>query len=755
MTHVKLDRPIFLLGASFSGAPFIRDLLAKADEVRHGTCELRLIGARDADLLALLAGHPEARFVFVFRDPPTQVRRLAKVRHLTAATAAKRWASATGRILDGLSALPETRWVSVSYEAFLTTPTRESLELAASLGLTLTRKPERTRVQLARATARRAELHASQVDDVMAGIADVVARASATHRSRHSALMQRPSLQQSGALPALVAKAGRAMTTARIAAGLVGGYLAVPATARAATFNVTTNAPNGDGSLASAIAAANAAAGADIVEIASTVTGTIGLADTLQITESVEVRGPGANVLSLNGLVRMAPATDIMSVTLSGMTFDDNSYASYGAVRVDNTNLVIEDAAFRNNGGKSLFFDGTGGVNLSVRRTEFFNNYDSVSIRDLVGSAVFDDVTATANRGTIISSYNQTGNLTITDSDVRENFSQGDVTVASIDGVNVMPVPTVTIRNTVIADNINEDDVGVMRSRRVATTIESSTISGNIAGDFCSGINQYAGSLVISRSTIANNRARRSGAIVVYQSPLTIDQSTIVGNRSADGESSGGVNMTNAVGIVSSITNSVIAGSSPATLGDVFNTSYLSELTARTAAISVSFSLVQTADANPFTDGGGNLSATDPKLRELGNYGGPTETMPPQVGSPLVNAGDPAFATAGALDQRGLARVLDGRIDMGAVEVSAAGLDGDGCDDNNPCTVGDAIQAGACVPGQNVCPAQSASPDPAAPESGDNSEDDGCASTKPRGVLAALAGLVLLWRKRRGSVPLA
>src|SRR5262249_31047398 len=48
--------------------------------------------------------------------------------------------------------------------------------------------------------------------------------------------------------------------------------------------------------------------------------------------------------------------------------------------------------------------------------------------------------------------------------------------------------------------------------------------------------------------------------------------------------------------------------------------------------------------------------------------GGPTRTQLPAASSPAVNAGNPAFAPPPAADQRGLARVSDGRIDIGAVE---------------------------------------------------------------------------------------
>jgi hypothetical protein len=63
-------------------------------------------------------------------------------------------------------------------------------------------------------------------------------------------------------------------------------------------------------------------------------------------------------------------------------------------------------------------------------------------------------------------------------------------------------------------------------------------------------------------------------------------------------------------------------------------------------------------------------SPIDPLLAPLGNYGGPTQTMPLLPGSPALNAGDPS--QSGSLDQRGLAR--SGGVNIGAFQASAASV---------------------------------------------------------------------------------
>jgi hypothetical protein len=57
----------------------------------------------------------------------------------------------------------------------------------------------------------------------------------------------------------------------------------------------------------------------------------------------------------------------------------------------------------------------------------------------------------------------------------------------------------------------------------------------------------------------------------------------------------------------------------------------------------------------------------DPLLEPLGDYGGPTQTMRPLPGSPVINAGDNTDAPD--TDQRGFPRIVGGFIDIGAVEL--------------------------------------------------------------------------------------
>ena len=76
---------------------------------------------------------------------------------------------------------------------------------------------------------------------------------------------------------------------------------------------------------------------------------------------------------------------------------------------------------------------------------------------------------------------------------------------------------------------------------------------------------------------------------------------------------------------------------------------------------------------NDPTPGPGDVFNDKPGLAALGNYGGPTQTLALLAGSPAIGAGN-ASATNPATDQRGLPRVVNGSLDIGAFQTQPANL---------------------------------------------------------------------------------
>jgi hypothetical protein len=80
--------------------------------------------------------------------------------------------------------------------------------------------------------------------------------------------------------------------------------------------------------------------------------------------------------------------------------------------------------------------------------------------------------------------------------------------------------------------------------------------------------------------------------------------------------------------------------------------------------------LVQSVDNEFGTITGPAPLTNAPDLAPLGNYGGPTQTMPPLPGSPAIGAGS-VTANTFSTDQRGYSRTQNGLIDLGAVELQS------------------------------------------------------------------------------------
>jgi hypothetical protein len=196
-------------------------------------------------------------------------------------------------------------------------------------------------------------------------------------------------------------------------------------------------------------------------------------------------------------------------------------------------------------------------------------------------------------------------------------------------------------------------------------TIAQSTIIGNTSGSIAGGIFNYAGgNLTITQSTISGNTASTQGGGIYNAGTLTISASTISGNiASAAGggisSASGTVSLTHVtisanktvttagglyVGLGTvTVTSSVIAGNS--TTGSYADVN--GAVTAVTSVVNIS-----SAATTPL--------AYQPSLSALGNYGGPTQTMP-VLPTPIANDTiafcyvSSASAGTAYTDQRGVA----------------------------------------------------------------------------------------------------
>lgn len=264
--------------------------------------------------------------------------------------------------------------------------------------------------------------------------------------------------------------------------------------------------------------------------------------------------------------------------------------------------------------------------------------------------------------------YNCFGTLTVLDSVVTGNkISSGHGSFGYGAGIYNCPSSTLTLINTTISNN--SALIGGAICNGGTLTIMNSTFSGNVARQHEGGGIANYGTLTITNSTFSGNVARRSllgslaggilnGGLFQSSGTLAINNSTFSGNVARGGQGGG---IFNVKGSIVVLQNSIVANN---TGGNCSGT-----LTSHGYNLS--------SDGTCDFDGAGDLNNTDPKLGNLRNNGGPTQTMAEFLDSPTVDAGNPKGCTDSrghllTTDQRGAPRPgkhkRDQRCDMGAFE---------------------------------------------------------------------------------------
>ena len=207
---------------------------------------------------------------------------------------------------------------------------------------------------------------------------------------------------------------------------------------------------------------------------------------------------------------------------------------------------------------------------------------------------------------------------------------------------------------------------GIFNEHEGTATLNQCNLSGNSAyndyGYAGGGGGIYNGDLLtLNQCTLSGNSASGftgGGGGIFNGGLLTLNQCTLSGN-SATYNFGGGGGIYNAD--ILTITNTVVAGNSGIYGADIYSYSALTY---------GGSNLVQSVDNSGGTITGPAPLTNAPDLAPLGNYGGPTQTMPPLPGSPAIDAGSVA-ANAFSTDQRGYSRTQNGLTDLGAVELQS------------------------------------------------------------------------------------
>jgi len=397
------------------------------------------------------------------------------------------------------------------------------------------------------------------------------------------------------------------------------------------THTVTNTNDSGTGSLRAAILAA---AGGDSIQFDPSLNGkmitlTSGELDITAAAKPLYIVGPGASLLTIKHSGGVSPVFKIASTAtafISGLTltsgYDENVYNA-GQLSIGNCTVSNGTGIY----GYGIYFDGRYGGTLAIN----------------------DCNVTTNNSSGIYFSASGGGTMTVTNSTMSAN-SPG-LTVAGTMSASM----SCTVIGCTISDNKN---LGVYVQTAPTVTISGTTISGNAN----SGIQNSSGALSVIDSTIANNgagatNAASQGGGVNNSGTLIVKDSTIARNSAYN--YGGGIYQSTSGGSTT-LANTIVAGNMNGNSPDVYGT------------VTANYSLIgnNTDPRTMFASGSGNnIVNHDALLAALGNYGGPTMTVPILPGSPAMDAGSNSLIPAGpANDQRGQCRIANGMVDIGAYE---------------------------------------------------------------------------------------
>jgi hypothetical protein len=456
-------------------------------------------------------------------------------------------------------------------------------------------------------------------------------------------------------------QAGDANYTAAPAAQQTLTVAGIPLVVSTTTDVSNGNYAPGDLSLREAVALANATSGPDTITFDPAVFGTaktitLGTTQLLlsDTSGATTIAGPAAGVtLRGGGTTRVMQVDAGVTANLSKLTLTGgrgSGAAGAGGGLLNLGTATLTDCTIT---GNSL--TDSWGAGLASSGTLTLTNC-LVSGNSLTLTGNFSN---TGGGGLSVTG----GTATLTNTAVSDNTLGGVGTPREGGGVRVAAGAALTMTDGTVSGNTGATHGGGLLNLGTAT-LTNSTVSGNTAATNGGGlIDQIAATLTLVNSTVSGNTAGGNGGGLLHNSSgtLTLVGSTVSGNTA--GGNGGGLNVRAGT---ARLTNTIVAGNSATGTGPDINGTVASQ----------GHNLVGKTDGGTGWDTS-DLTGTiatplDPKLGGLADNGGPTKTLALLAGSPALDAGDDAAAAAMTTDQRGFARRVNGRVDIGAFEFSVA-----------------------------------------------------------------------------------
>ncbi len=333
-----------------------------------------------------------------------------------------------------------------------------------------------------------------------------------------------------------------------------------------------------------------------------------------------------------NSAIQVLKVDPGVTATLSGLTVTSApNYAGDkgGIVNASGATLTVTNCNIQDNG----FSAGEGGNIL---------NLGTMTVTDSFISGVAESGTIPENGG-----ITNEGMMTVADSTIEDNNQEF--------GGGIFNSGTLTVRGSTIDQNSSNASGGGIDNQGTATVVNS-TITDNFAalsnratnGGSGGGIFNYdTGTLTVVNSTIARNFVEGSsgGGLYIQGGTVTLDNTIVALNHSQQGP----------------------------------NEADLPDDIAGLVSASSAYNLIGTGGSGGLSDGTkhNQVGVVDPDLLPLGSYGGTTQTIALEPGSPAINAGsvslavDPTTGLPLTTDQRGpgFPRTANGTVDIGAFEL--------------------------------------------------------------------------------------
>lgn len=370
------------------------------------------------------------------------------------------------------------------------------------------------------------------------------------------------------------------------------------------------------------------------------------------LSSSGHITDPGTSD-TFTGTVNYGDGSGVQSLTIIGKYYQLNhTYAANGIYTVT-VNVVDDD-----NGSASQTMKVLGGPlqNLLVTNT---SDFGPGSLRQAVldANTLSSDSTAFPNAYSEIRFAAALSGETITltsgplVSTRRTRFDASDLTNGiHVSGNNASRIFEISSDNSVVLDSLrltagftSKGGGAILVNSGARLFLNRCSISDSTTTDRGGGIFFVKGAgLTINESTISGCRARDGGGVYFYGlggKTLEVNNSTFTGNSASGSLDSAGGAIFNESGRVAMYHSTIVSNSAAgaASRGGGVHSSTGATLDFNNSIAAANTGAIAANVSGP-NAGTKNLISSDPMLYPLGDYGGPTPTMPPRPGSPAIDA---------------------------------------------------------------------------------------------------------------------